>query len=192
MRLFNADGSRAEVSGNGVRALGALLLRDDHRAHAETRRRDRGRHEAADAHVAGRDAADVSRVDGRAARTCVGSRVTVGAEVGRPRRAEHGQSAGDHPRSAARRRAISSASAPRSSVTRYFPRGRTSSSRTSRRPIASASGSGNAASVRPRRPAPGRARRWWRRPRSAVRRGTQRSSRLAARSASSGATTAST
>jgi len=25
MRLFNADGSRAEVSGNGVRALGALL-----------------------------------------------------------------------------------------------------------------------------------------------------------------------
>ncbi|MGE4053395.1 MAG: diaminopimelate epimerase [Vicinamibacterales bacterium] len=31
MRLFNADGSRAEVSGNGVRALGALLLRDDTR-----------------------------------------------------------------------------------------------------------------------------------------------------------------
>lgn len=30
MRLFNADGSRAEVSGNGVRALGALLLHDDH------------------------------------------------------------------------------------------------------------------------------------------------------------------
>jgi diaminopimelate epimerase len=27
MRLFNADGSRAEVSGNGVRALGALLMR---------------------------------------------------------------------------------------------------------------------------------------------------------------------
>jgi diaminopimelate epimerase len=27
MRLFNADGSRAEVSGNGVRALGAILLR---------------------------------------------------------------------------------------------------------------------------------------------------------------------
>src|SRR6185295_14062470 len=26
MRLFNADGGRAEVSGNGVRALGALLL----------------------------------------------------------------------------------------------------------------------------------------------------------------------
>lgn len=31
MSLFNADGSRAEVSGNGVRGLGALLLRsDDH------------------------------------------------------------------------------------------------------------------------------------------------------------------
>ena len=28
MLLFNADGSRAEVSGNGVRALGAILLRD--------------------------------------------------------------------------------------------------------------------------------------------------------------------
>ena len=35
MRLFNADGSRAEVSGNGVRALGALLLRDDPRPGAE-------------------------------------------------------------------------------------------------------------------------------------------------------------
>lgn len=29
MRLFNADGSRAEVSGNGVRALAALLAGDD-------------------------------------------------------------------------------------------------------------------------------------------------------------------
>ena len=28
MLLFNADGGRAEVSGNGVRALGAILLRD--------------------------------------------------------------------------------------------------------------------------------------------------------------------
>ena len=35
MRLFNADGSRSEVSGNGVRGLAALLLRDDHRASAE-------------------------------------------------------------------------------------------------------------------------------------------------------------
>jgi diaminopimelate epimerase len=31
MRLFNADGSRSEVSGNGVRGLGALLLREDAR-----------------------------------------------------------------------------------------------------------------------------------------------------------------
>ena len=31
MRLFNADGSRAEVSGNGVRALGALIGRQDKR-----------------------------------------------------------------------------------------------------------------------------------------------------------------
>src|SRR5262249_54508272 len=29
MRLFNADGSRAEVSGNGVRGLGALVLSGD-------------------------------------------------------------------------------------------------------------------------------------------------------------------
>src|SRR6188508_3291959 len=28
MLLFNADGSEAEVSGNGVRALGAILLRN--------------------------------------------------------------------------------------------------------------------------------------------------------------------
>jgi diaminopimelate epimerase len=35
MRLINADGSRAEVSGNGVRGLAALLLRDDDRQDAE-------------------------------------------------------------------------------------------------------------------------------------------------------------
>ena len=35
MRLFNADGGSAEVSGNGVRALGALLLRNDDRPSAE-------------------------------------------------------------------------------------------------------------------------------------------------------------
>jgi diaminopimelate epimerase len=34
MTLFNADGSRAEVSGNGVRGLAALLLRDDPRESA--------------------------------------------------------------------------------------------------------------------------------------------------------------
>lgn len=35
MHLFNVDGSRAEVSGNGVRALAALLLRDDPRERPE-------------------------------------------------------------------------------------------------------------------------------------------------------------
>lgn len=35
MRLFNADGGRAEVSGNGVRALAALVLREDDRDRAE-------------------------------------------------------------------------------------------------------------------------------------------------------------
>lgn len=34
MRLFNTDGSRSEVSGNGVRGLAALLLRDEPRAAA--------------------------------------------------------------------------------------------------------------------------------------------------------------
>ncbi len=35
MTLINADGSRAEVSGNGVRALAALVLRDDSHENAE-------------------------------------------------------------------------------------------------------------------------------------------------------------
>jgi diaminopimelate epimerase len=34
MRLFNADGGRAEVSGNGVRGLAALLLQSEDRTHA--------------------------------------------------------------------------------------------------------------------------------------------------------------
>jgi diaminopimelate epimerase len=42
MRLFNADGSRAEVSGNGVRALGALLLDHETRASAELTVRTEG------------------------------------------------------------------------------------------------------------------------------------------------------
>src|SRR3954462_13974953 len=36
MRLFNADGGRAEVSGNGVRGLAAVLLRDDETRDAVT------------------------------------------------------------------------------------------------------------------------------------------------------------
>jgi len=37
MRLFNADGSRAEVSGNGLRGLAALLRRDDDRTEVTIR-----------------------------------------------------------------------------------------------------------------------------------------------------------
>ncbi len=37
MRLLNADGSRSEVSGNGVRGLAALLLRDDESENAAIR-----------------------------------------------------------------------------------------------------------------------------------------------------------
>jgi len=35
MRLLNADGSRSEISGNGVRGLAAILCRDDDRARLE-------------------------------------------------------------------------------------------------------------------------------------------------------------
>src|SRR5689334_18722459 len=35
MRLLNADGSPSEISGNGVRGLAAILLRDDARERAE-------------------------------------------------------------------------------------------------------------------------------------------------------------
>ena len=37
MQLLNADGSRSEVSGNGVRGLAALLLRDDERPTCRSR-----------------------------------------------------------------------------------------------------------------------------------------------------------
>jgi diaminopimelate epimerase len=37
MSLLNADGSRAEVSGSGVRALAALILEDDHRTNIRIR-----------------------------------------------------------------------------------------------------------------------------------------------------------
>ena len=42
MRLLNADGSPSEVSGNGVRGLAALLLRDDHREDARVTIRTEG------------------------------------------------------------------------------------------------------------------------------------------------------
>jgi len=42
MRLLNADGSWSEVSGNGVRGLAALLLRDDARADAAITIRSEG------------------------------------------------------------------------------------------------------------------------------------------------------
>jgi diaminopimelate epimerase len=42
MRLFNADGSVAEVSGNGVSALAAILLRYDDRPHPEITIRSEG------------------------------------------------------------------------------------------------------------------------------------------------------
>ena len=75
MRLFNADGSRAEVSGNGVRGLAALLLRDDDRADAPVDDPHRGGREAAGAHRRATGiAADVPRGDGAAGRSAPGRR----------------------------------------------------------------------------------------------------------------------
>ncbi len=62
MRLLNADGSRAEVSGNGVRALGALLLQHDARRRCDRGDPDRGRRQAA---VADRTRRDRARSSGR-------------------------------------------------------------------------------------------------------------------------------
>ncbi len=50
MRLFNADGGRAEVSGNGVRGLAALLLQGDRRDEGTLTDRDRRGHQAVDPH----------------------------------------------------------------------------------------------------------------------------------------------
>lgn len=66
MRLFNADGSRSEVSGNGVRGLAALLLRDETRPRVD---------------IAIQSEAGVKRLE----RTAVeGSRQTFRAAMGLP------------------------------------------------------------------------------------------------------------
>ena len=67
MRLLNADGSRSELSGNGVRALAAVLLRGDERADARV--------------VIHTDAGDKTLT--RTARS--GSRQTFRAAMGLPR-----------------------------------------------------------------------------------------------------------
>ena len=66
MRLLNADGSRSEVSGNGVRGLAALLLQNDRRERAA---------------IAIQTEAGVKRLD-RAARD--GARQTFRASMGLP------------------------------------------------------------------------------------------------------------
>jgi len=71
MRLFNADGSRAEISGNGVRGLGALLLRGTASERVEVTVFNGGRFKATRAHRARGLAADVSDGNGTSLATSV-------------------------------------------------------------------------------------------------------------------------
>ncbi len=68
MRLFNADGSRAEVSGNGVRALGALLLATNRPHLVQSSSCTPRRRQAPVAHRPRRHASDVSGRHGSARR----------------------------------------------------------------------------------------------------------------------------
>ena len=190
MRLFNADGSRAEVSGNGVRALAALLLRDDMRPSAEVIVQT----EAGVKHLM-RTEQSVERQTFRAewARRSTFGRCRFRRRGNRFRR----WSSTWGTRSASfwghcRMRSGSSGWGGRWSGTNTSRTARTSSLPRSRRLDMCACSSGNAAAVRPCLPAPDRAPRSWRQPRSAVRLETRKSSRQADRSASSGWTTAST
>ena len=192
MRLFNADGSRAEVSGNGVRGAGRA---------AAARRRPRTRR------VTIRTEAGAKRLT-RTGRD--GSRQTFRTAMGPPRDvrqvAARGRPASRStrscsnignpqcvaPRPAAGRRAVSAGSAPRSNGTRCFPSGTNVEFadveapdrvriRIWERGVRSDLVVGHRI-VR---------RRWSRRRRSAAPRATRTSSRPAGRSGSSGATTAS-
>ena len=69
MRLFNADGGTAEVSGNGVRGLAALLLRDDDTTHPVV---------TIGTEAGAKDAARLERSNGRQTfRTAMGAPVDV-------------------------------------------------------------------------------------------------------------------
>ena len=74
MRLLNADGSWSEVSGNGVRGLAALLLRNDDRPDAAITIHSEGGDQAAGAHRSPRVAADLPRGDGAAGGSPAGAR----------------------------------------------------------------------------------------------------------------------
>jgi hypothetical protein len=182
MELFNADGGRAEVSGNGLRALAALLLLDDDREGAAvTITTQAGPKRVTRAGVTD-NRPDVPDGDGRA-----GGHEEDHARrrrrAGRRRRPEFRQPAVHRPWTAAKRRTIQPARRRTSKSIRRFRTRRTWSSRPSKprddpHPHLER-GVGPTTSL-----APDRARRLSRRCSSAARRVTRSSSRPAARSAS--------
>ena len=124
MRLFNADGSRSEVSGNGVRGLAALLLRDDdRRSDVGCHDSDGGGRQAADAHRPRR--IDVRRSGPRWACRADLRQVPMygGGRVAPGRGHDVRQPAVRRAGSAARRAIGSGGWAPRSSGTRCFRSG---------------------------------------------------------------------
>ena len=190
MELFNADGGRAEVSGNGVRGLAALLLLGDDRDDAAvTITTEAGPKRVTRAGVAG------SRPTFR---TAMGlpidlRKVTLDAAGNplTPWSGRHRQPAVHRPRRAARRRGAFTGSG--AALEHPFFRTRpTSSSRQSKAPARSAFASGNAALRSDHVSGTGScARRLSRRSRLAERPATASSSRRADLSAWNGATTAS-
>ena len=137
MRLFNADGSRSEVSGNGVRGLAALLLRDDD---AGRRRRSRSTPRRASSVWSAPDATGRGRRSARrwgCRSISARSTLTAGGRVAAGRGHELRQPAvrGRSGRCPTKTR-FQPPRRRRSSGTRCFPSAPTSSSRTSKRPIA--------------------------------------------------------
>ena len=196
MRLFNADGSRAEVSGNGVRgAGGAAAAGRRPRADVDDRRsRPKAGVKRLTRTARDGDASDVSRGDGAAGAICgrtshrrsAASRCSVVVlNIGNPQASSSGRCPTTQRFAAAGRGARASRRCFRRGTNVEFAHVEAPDARA--HPDLGARRRSDA-----RRRAPDRARRWSRRRRSAARTATPTSSRRAARSASSGATTAST
>ena len=143
MRLVNTDGSPSELSGNGLRCLAALVMRERERrrgagADHRSARRHRGRLE--DAGADRRAAAAATRSARRWGSPTRPAEETLEAAGETLRRddARHRQSAVRRADDgAARRGALPSSRARRWPRIRGFPQAPTSSSRSSKRPIAS-------------------------------------------------------
>ena len=172
MRLFNADGSRAEVSGNGVRGAGGAAAAGDDRSTAAVTIETEGGVKRRGPARARRKPADVPRGDGSAGRPAAGdgsapaaNRVdAVVLNIGNPQCVVLGPLPDEERFRRLGRGARASRDVSRADQRRVRRR---RGARTGAHPA-----SGSAASVRRRRPGPDRAPRWWPRPRSAARRAT--------------------